>query len=284
MAQLEYKLLSHIMTANKRYSLIEPDDRVMVCLSGGKDSWAMLHLLRILQKKLPFSFSMVAVNLDQGHPGFPQHAIREYLDGEGYEHRMLSENTYAVVLDKVPEGKTYCSLCSRLRRGILYSAAQDLGCTKMALGHHRDDVAQTALLNLFYSGKLAAMPPKLRSADGKNIVIRPLILCAEEDIAEYAVQKQFPVIPCNLCGSQENLHRARMKQLINRLHQENPKVKGNMIAALGNLQPTHLLDGRYAQGWTASEEEILAAMSGESRQAPATEPELEAVPGDVAQA
>lgn len=276
MAHLESKLLSHLMTANKRYALIEPGDHVMVCLSGGKDSWVMLHLLRLLQRKLPFAFTMVAVNLDQGHPGFPQQSIVDYLEREKYDYKMLSVDTYKVVLEKVPEGKTYCSLCSRLRRGILYSAAQELGCTKMALGHHRDDVAQTLLLNLFYSGKLAAMPPKLRSDDGRNVVIRPLLLAAEEEIEKYAIEQGFPIIPCNLCGSQENLHRARMKSLVNRLHAENPKVKGNIIAALANLQPTHLLDGRFAGNWLASEEELVAAMAGETKLADAFDPELEA--------
>lgn len=281
MAHLESKLLSHIMTANKRYALIEPNDHVMVCLSGGKDSWVMLHLLRLLQKKLPFTFTMTAVNLDQGHPGFPQQAIVDYLEREKYAYKMLSVDTYKVVLEKVPEGKTYCSLCSRLRRGILYSAAQELGCTKMALGHHRDDVVQTLLLNLFYSGKLAAMPPKLRSDDGKNVVIRPLVLAAEEEIERYSIEQGFPVIPCNLCGSQENLHRARMKQLVNRLHAENPKVKGNMIAALGNLQPTHLLDGRFAGNWLATEAELVAAMEGELELTDAYDAELEAAGGSL---
>ena len=275
MAHLESKILSHIMTANKRYALIEPNDHVMVCLSGGKDSWVMLHLLRLLQKKLPFPFTMTAVNLDQGHPGFPQQSIVDYLEREKYAYKMLSVDTYKVVLEKVPEGKTYCSLCSRLRRGILYSAAQELGCTKMALGHHRDDVVQTLLLNLFYSGKLAAMPPKLRSDDGKNVVIRPLVLAAEEEIERYSIEQGFPVIPCNLCGSQENLHRARMKQLVNRLHAENPKVKGNMIAALGNLQPTHLLDARFAGNWLATEAELVSAMEGELQLTDAYDAELE---------
>ena len=275
MANLESRLLSHLMTANKRYALVEPGDHVMVCLSGGKDSWVMLHLLRLMQQKVPFAFTMVAVNLDQGHPGFPQQSIVDYLEREKYDYKMLAVDTYKVVLEKVPEGKTYCSLCSRLRRGILYNAAQELGCTKMALGHHRDDVAQTLLLNLFYAGKLAAMPPKLRSDDGRNVVIRPLLLAAEEEIAQYAIEQGFPIIPCNLCGSQENLHRARMKQLVNRLHAENPKVKGNIIAALGNVQLTHLLDGRFAGDWLASEAEIVAAMSGETALPHALVPDLE---------
>ena len=275
MANLESRLLSHLMTANKRYALVEPGDHVMVCLSGGKDSWVMLHLLRLMQQKVPFAFTMVAVNLDQGHPGFPQQSIVDYLEREKYDYKMLSVDTYKVVLEKVPEGKTYCSLCSRLRRGILYNAAQELGCTKMALGHHRDDVAQTLLLNLFYAGKLAAMPPKLRSDDGRNVVVRPLILAAEEEIAQYAIEQGFPIIPCNLCGSQENLHRSRMKQLVNRLQADNPKVKGNIIAALGNVQLTPLLDGRCAGDWLASEAEIVAAMSGETALPHAVVPDLE---------
>jgi tRNA 2-thiocytidine biosynthesis protein TtcA len=214
----------------------------MVCLSGGKDSYALLALLQRLQSVAPFRFSLVAVNLDQGHPGFPQQVIADHCESVGVEYRMLKEDTYSIVLQKVPEGKTYCSVCSRLRRGILYNTAVELGCTKVALGHHRDDLIQTALLNLFYAGKLGSMPPRLRSDDGRNTVIRPLAFCAEEDLALYAQLKAFPIIPCNLCGSQDGLHRQKIKSLIASLHAENPKVKGNMLAALGNVQVSHLLD------------------------------------------
>lgn len=242
MANLESRLLSHLMTANKRYALVEPGDHVMVCLSGGKDSWVMLHLLRLMQQKVPFAFTMVAVNLDQGHPGFPQQSIVDYLERERYDYKMLAVDTYKVVLEKVPEGKTYCSLCSRLRRGILYNAAQELGCTKMALGHHRDDVAQTLLLNLFYAGKLAAMPPKLRSDDGRNVVIRPLLLAAEEEIAQYAIEQGFPIIPCNLCGSQENLQRVQIKAMINDWEKRFPGRVENMFTAMSNVVPSHMMD------------------------------------------
>ena len=239
---IERKLLRHVQRASKQFGLFEPDDRIMVCLSGGKDSWVMLHLLRLLQKKLPFRIELVAMNLDQGHPGFPGHLIKEYLDEHGYEYRLYAQDTFSIVQEKVPEGKTTCSLCSRLRRGILYNAAVELGCTKIALGHHRDDILQTAMLNLFYGGKLATMPPKVWSDDGRNVVIRPLSLCAEDEIQAYADALEFPIIPCDLCGTQEDMKRQEMKFLLNRLAAANPRVKGSMMAALGNVQPSHLLD------------------------------------------
>ncbi len=240
--KLEHRLTQQVSRASREWDMVEPGDRIMVCLSGGKDSWVLLDVLRRLQRVVPFAFSIVGVNLDQGHPGFPQHVISDWLDAEGIEHRMLSVNTYAVVLDKVPEGKTYCSLCSRLRRGILYDAAVELGATKMALGHHRDDLVETAMLNLLYSGKLGTMPPKLVSDDGRNVVIRPLAYCPEEDVAAYAAAKNFPIVPCNLCGSQDGLHRQKIKRLLADLEVSNPRIKGNMLAALGNVNPTHLLD------------------------------------------
>lgn len=239
---LERKLLRHVQRASKQFGLFEPDDRIMVCLSGGKDSWTMLHLLRLMLKVVPFKMSLVAVNLDQGQPGFPTNVIPDYCEAHGYEYRVVTRDTYSVVVDKTPEGKTTCSLCSRMRRGILYDTAVELGCTKLALGHHRDDILQTAMLNLFFAGKLATMPPKVWSDDGRNVVIRPLALCAEEDIAAYSDAQQFPIIPCNLCGSQENLQRQNMKELLNSLAEKHPRVKGNMMAALGNVQATHLLD------------------------------------------
>lgn len=240
--QLERKLLRLVSRASKQWGLVEPNDRIMVCLSGGKDSYVMLHLLRKLQKVVPFDFSMVAVNLDQGHPGYPQHVLQDWLESNGYEHKMLSHDTYSIVLDKVPEGKTYCSMCSRLRRGILYNAAQELGATKVALGHHRDDLIETALLNFFYGGKLSTMPPKLFSDDGRNTVIRPLAFCAESMVAEFSQLMEFPILPCNLCGSQDGLHRQKIKRLLGEMEAQNPRIKGNMLAALGNVQPTHLLD------------------------------------------
>lgn len=240
--RLEKKLLRLVSRASRDWNLLEDGDRIMVCMSGGKDSYAMLDLLRRLQRVVPFSFSLVAVNLDQGHPGFPQHVLRDWLDAEGYEHEMIVEDTYSVVLDKVAEGKTYCSLCSRLRRGILYNKAVELGCTKIALGHHRDDLIETAMLNLLYAGKLSSMPPRLRSDDGRNVVIRPLAYCAEDDVAAWARHRAFPILPCNLCGSQDGLHRQKVKAMLAQLESENPRIKGNMLAALANVNPSHLLD------------------------------------------
>ncbi len=241
-SRLEKQLLSEIARASHDFRLLEPNDRVMVGLSGGKDSHALLYLLREVQRRAPFPFSIVAVNVDQGHPGFPTDVLPNYLEAEGYEYRIISEDTYSIVKDKVPEGKTYCSLCSRLRRGILYNVAVELGATKIALGHHRDDVIETLLLNLFYAGQIKAMPARLESDDGRNTVIRPLAYSSEADVAEFAAEKAFPIIPCDLCGPQENLHRKRIKALIAQLHAENPTVKGNLLAALGNVLPSHLYD------------------------------------------
>jgi len=242
LAKLERRLLGRISRASKDFGMIGPNDRVMVCVSGGKDSLAMLHLLRELQKKTPFDFSIIAVNLDQKQPNFPAETLPNYFAAEGYEYRIVERDTYSVVIDKIPEGKTYCSLCSRLRRGILYDVAVELGATKIALGHHRDDIIETLVLNLLYSGQLKAMPPILRSDDGRNTVIRPLAYCAEEEIAEYAAAMRFPIIPCDLCGSQENLQRKKVKALLAQLEAENPKVKGNLFASLGNVRVSHLLD------------------------------------------
>lgn len=239
--RLEKRLLSQLGQASAEFGLIEPNDRIMVAVSGGKDSFGLLHLLREIQKKAPFDFSIVAVNLDQKQPGFPEDVLPTYLSREGYEYRIIEEDTYSIVKEKVPEGKTYCSLCSRLRRGILYNVAQELGATKLALGHHRDDAIETLLLNLFYSGQTKAMPAKLRSDDGRNTVIRPLIYCAEEDLAELARLKRFPIIPCNLCGSQENLKRQEIKDLLATLARSNPKLRGNLLAALGNVRLSHML-------------------------------------------
>ncbi len=239
---LERRLLRHVQRCSKQFGILEPDDHIMVCLSGGKDSWVMLHLLRLLQDTVPFDIQLTAVNLDQGHPGFPSNTIPDYLDAHGYTHHMVAQDTYTVVQDKTPVGKTTCYLCSRMRRGILYKTASELGCNKLALGHHRDDILQTVLLNMFFAGKLATMAPKVWAHDDRGIVIRPLALCAEEDIAAYAQALEFPIIPCNLCGSQENLQRQKMKDLINDMSAENPRIKGNMMAALGNFEPAHMLD------------------------------------------
>jgi len=238
---LTHRLLGHVGRASRDFGLLEPGDHVMVAISGGKDSYTMLDLLRQLQRRAPFPFSLVAVNIDQGHPGYPRHILEDYLAREGYPAEFVIEDTYTVVKEKVPEGKTYCSLCSRLRRGILYTTATRLGATKIALGHHREDLTETLLLNLFYAGQIKSMPPRLVSDDGAHVVIRPLCYAAEEDIAEYARLRAYPILPCDLCGSQENLKRKRVKQLISDLHAENPNVRGNLFAALGNVRPSHLL-------------------------------------------
>jgi len=257
MDRIEKKLLSAVAKASADFRLIEPGDRVLVAVSGGKDSHGLLYLLRELQKRAPFQFSLFALNVDQGHPGFPAQVLPEYFEREGYEHVIVTEDTYSVVTEKVPEGKTYCSLCSRLRRGILYTQAQKLGATKIALGHHRDDVIETLLLNLLYAGQLKAMPARLRSDDGRNVVIRPLVYASEAELAQLAQLKQFPIIPCDLCGSQDNLKRKQVKQLLTTLNDDNPTVRANVFAALGNVRPSHLFDVelRRALGMDEAQEE-----------------------------
>ena len=240
--RLERTLLRQISRLNKREGLIEPGDRILVAISGGKDSWAMLHLLRSYARKLPFSVSFVAVNVDQGHPGFPADVLRRHLDAEGFEHRIVFEDTHTVVKNNTPEGKAFCSLCSRLRRGILYRVATELGANKIALGHHRDDVVETFLLNAIYAGQLKAMPCKLRSDSGLHEVIRPLATCTERDIGAYAAAIRAPIVPCDLCGSQENLRRQKMKRLLASLAEEDSRIPANIFAALGNVKPSHLWD------------------------------------------
>ncbi|MCA9604456.1 MAG: tRNA 2-thiocytidine(32) synthetase TtcA [Myxococcales bacterium] len=229
------------------FDLLEEGDRVMVCLSGGKDSYTMLDLLERARRKAPIRFELIAVHLDQGQPGYDGRSLREWLAASGYEHRILTEDTYSIVTSKLDEASTYCSLCSRLRRGILYNAAEELGCTKIALGHHRDDALETLLLNLMFTGSLKSMPARLTSDDGRNVVIRPLLYCAEDTIARYAALRAYPILPCDLCGSQDGLKRQQVKALLGQLEAMAPKARESMLAALANVKATHLLDRSIVQ-------------------------------------
>ncbi len=239
---LEKKLHRLTGRAVVDFDMIEDSDHVMVCLSGGKDSYVMLDMLLYLQRVAPVNFTLTAVNLDQKQPGFPETVLPEYLKTLGVAWRVVEEDTYSVVLDKVPEGRTTCSLCSRLRRGILYRTADEIGATKIALGHHADDLLETLMLNLFHGGCLKTMPPRLVADNGRNIVIRPLVYCRERDIAAFSAQRGHPIIPCNLCGSQPNLQRQAMKAMLAEWEAEHPERIRSMLAALGNVVPSHLLD------------------------------------------
>jgi len=240
-ATLEKRLAHEMGRCIADYQLIEPGDRVMVAISGGKDSYTLLHLLERARQRAPVRFEIIAVHLDQGQPGYDGSALKAWLEQQGYAHHIVRKDTYRLVTERIPEGQTYCSMCSRLRRGILYNVAEDLGCTKIALGHHRDDTIETLMLNLMFNGTLSAMPAKLRSDDGRNTVIRPLLYSSEQDIAAYAEHLDFPIIPCNLCGSQENLWRQQVKEMLDDIETRAPKVRQSMLAALKNVHASHLL-------------------------------------------
>lgn len=240
--KLQKRLRRHVGQAIADYNMIQEGDKVMVCLSGGKDSYTMLDILMSLQKSAPVNFELVAVNLDQKQPGFPEHVLPEYLSSIGVDYHILERDTYSIVQEKVPEGKTTCALCSRLRRGSLYGFAEEIGATKIALGHHRDDMLETLFLNMFYGGTLKAMPPKLLSDDGKNIVIRPLAYCVEKDIESFAELKEFPIIPCNLCGSQDGLQRQVVKEMLQSWEKQHPGRLDTMFRAMQNVAPSQLGD------------------------------------------
>ncbi len=242
LTKLEKRLRRNVGQAIAEYNMVEDGDKIMVCLSGGKDSYALLSILMKLKESAPINFELVAVNLDQKHPGFPEHILPQYLDTLGIEYHVVEEDTYAIVKDKIPEGKTTCSLCSRLRRAVLYKTAKNLGATKIALGHHRDDMIETLMLNMFYGGKMKAMPAKLVSDNGEHVVIRPLAFCKESELIQYSELKQFPIIPCNLCGSQPNLQRQNIKRMLQEWHEQSPGRIESMFTAMRNIVPSHLCD------------------------------------------
>lgn len=241
-SKVEKKLLHYTGKAIADYHLIEKGDRVMVCLSGGKDSFTMLALLKLLRQRSGFKFEIFAFTLDQAQPGWEDSALRAFLEKEKIPYEILTRDTYSIVKEKIPEGQTYCGLCSRLRRGIIYRYAEENGFNKIALGHHRDDLIRSLLMSIMYKGEISSMPPKLLSDNKKHVVIRPLSYCQEVDIIQYARERQFPIIPCNLCGSQTNLARVRVKKLIEALAIENPKIPSNILHALSSVKPSQLMD------------------------------------------
>lgn len=242
---LEKKLLHYTGKAIADFNMIQQGDKVMICLSGGKDSFTLVRILTLLQQRAKIDFELFVFTLDQAQPGWDDRALRNWLTERNISHEILTRDTYTIVKEKIPEGQTYCSLCSRLRRGIIYRYAEEKGFNKIALGHHRDDLIRTLLMSIFYNGEIRSMPPKLLSDNKKHIVIRPLVYCQENDIAEFAKLMAFPIIPCNLCGSQENLMRKKVKALIDQLSLENPKVPSNMLHALSALKPSQLMDKKY---------------------------------------
>lgn len=240
--ELEKKLLHYTGKAIADFNLIQSGDRIMVCVSGGKDSFTMLRILRLLQQRAKVDFEILAFTLDQAQPGWNDTVLRAWMEQHKFNYEILTRDTYSIVKEKIPEGQTYCSLCSRLRRGIIYRYAEEKGYNKIALGHHRDDLVRTLLMSILYNGNISSMPPKLLSDNKKHIVIRPLVYCQEKDIAAFAKLMEFPIIPCNLCGSQENLTRKKIKVLIDQLALENPKVPSNMLHALTSIKPSQLMD------------------------------------------
>lgn len=251
MSRLEKRLLNDMGRAIHDFDLIQGGDKILVAVSGGKDSLSLLHLLLRLRERSPVFFTLVAVNVDQGQPNFPAHQLEAWFRKIGVEHRIVRQDTYSIVKRLTPPGKTYCAVCSRLRRGILYTTAVELGCTKIALGHHREDLIETLLLSAFFAGALKTMPPKLRSDDGRNTVIRPLAYCVEAELAAYAEENALPIVPCGLCSSQENLQRKRVKALVADLAREHPAVPGNLLNALRNVVPSHLLDRNLSMSASA---------------------------------
>ena len=260
---LHKRLRRGVGQAISDFGMISDGDKIMVCLSGGKDSYTMLDILLNLQQSAPISFSIVAVNLDQKQPGFPAEVLPNYLQGIGVDYHIVTEDTYAIVKEKIPEGKTTCSLCSRLRRGILYRTAKELGATKIALGHHRDDMLETLFLNMFYGGKMKSMPPKLISDNGEHIVIRPLAYCKEKDIEKYAQARQFPIIPCNLCGSQDGLQRQVIKEMLQDWDKRFPGRIETMFQAMQNIVPSHLAD-KTLFDFVAINKELNGSVEGDT--------------------